>query len=270
MKIASELFKSKYIFSFGLISARLLSFFSFNKSTNDVPLDALKGLSDNGFFVIENFLSKSDCEKLINIFDESESKATVVGSDRRIFGIENLSYDHKLIFSDSKVLFDIGEAHLNKKQILTTTLAAKLYPSNGADGSGGGWHRDSMLPQFKAICYLTDVELENGPFEYIPESHKLFNKIKYELRSKIRKVANNPRYSEQQIEEYCKLFKTGKHTFCAKRGTVILCNTSGLHRGSPMDKGLRYAVTNYYKSLSLISKSKSSSVYTLINKEDKK
>lgn len=267
MKVLNELFKGKYAFSFGLISAQILSSIRSKKPKNE---SALKALSENGFFVIEDFLCATDCEKLIKIFDQNEQESTAIGSDRRIFGIENISNFHRLIFSDSKMLFDIGKDHLNKEQVLTTTLAAKLYPSKGGAGSGGGWHRDSMLPQFKAICYLTDVEFSNGPFEYIPKSHKLLNKLKYELRSKLRKIANNPRYTEEQIEEYCKILKVEKHTFCAKKGTVILCNTSGLHRGRPMEEGLRYAVTNYYKSLSFISKSNSSSIYNLIKRANKK
>ena len=39
-------------------------------------------------------------------------------------------------------------------------------------GSGGSWHRDSYLRQFKSLIYLNDVTDENGPFQVLTDSHK--------------------------------------------------------------------------------------------------
>ena len=36
------------------------------------------------------------------------------------------------------------------------------------------------------------------------------------------------------------------HTFTAKAGTLILFDSSTIHRGAPITAGTRYALTNYY------------------------
>src|SRR5947209_6886966 len=45
--------------------------------------------------------------------------------------------------------------------VMVNEVDARTCPS----GSGGGWHRDALLRQFKAFVYLTNVEtLSQGPF----------------------------------------------------------------------------------------------------------
>ena len=36
-------------------------------------------------------------------------------------------------------------------------------------------------------------------------------------------------------------------TFCKKRGTAIIFDGTGIHRGKPINQGKRYAITNYYR-----------------------
>ena len=49
------------------------------------------------------------------------------------------------------------------------------YILNGK-GSGNGWHRDELFYKYrytKAMIYLNDVNLNNGPFQYLEKSHKI-------------------------------------------------------------------------------------------------
>ncbi|PWY56595.1 hypothetical protein DGG96_05580 [Legionella qingyii] len=237
--------RTAFFHSFALIFAHSIA----KIGKNPFSEKALVGeIRENGYAVLDSFLPADICDRLITIFNSLESTAQIIDNDRRIFSIQKMSADHRHLFSDSAFLKIIGEQYIKTPQLLTTTMAAKIYSDAKAFGSGGGWHRDSFLSQFKAICYLSDVSELNGPFEYITGSHKLRNKILFELRSKTRKHANNPRYDQENIDEYLQIMDVSPKVFLAPKGTVILCDTSGLHRGQPIIDGVRYAITNYYAS----------------------
>src|SRR5947208_506487 len=72
-----------------------------------------------------------------------------------------------------KTNIDASYAELRKRRGNIDTILAKVIdaiPEN--NGSGDGWHRDGHSFQFKSILYLSDVNDTNGPFEFLPGSHK--------------------------------------------------------------------------------------------------
>ena len=73
--------------------------------------------------------------------------------------------------------------------------------------------------------------------EWVEEHLSLFNK---------KQKASYPRFSEDEISEIVSHMDTEVTSYTAKKGTVILADVRGLHRGMPIEEGLRYAVTNYY------------------------
>ncbi|MDB4016221.1 hypothetical protein N9483_07685 [Flavobacteriaceae bacterium] len=128
-----------------------------------------------------------------------------------------------------------------------TYMLNKITAGEGNLGSGEGWHRDSPIsPQYKAILYLTDVSDSNGPFQYMSKTNSFENIIKIAkiLKSKI----SDYRYSNNNID---KLLDNGFDikTFKAKKGTLILADTRGIHRGKIIEKNYRVALTryNFYK-----------------------
>ena len=132
-------------------------------------------------------------------------------------------------------------------------LAAKLVFKENNKGSGGGWHRDSVnMNEFKAILYLSDVKEANGPFTYLLGSHNDQNVV-----DSIRDCGvkyNQLRLSENEVSIIENKFKLKKTTFTAKAGTLILVDTRGIHIGSPIKEGTRYALTNYYSPLAIYDK----------------
>lgn len=245
MMSLDNVLSNKYMHSAGLIAAYFLALFRFKTSVDPKLLSAM---NIDGYCILPDFFSENICNMLVECFDEREPLATVFDNDRRIFGMEKISDLHQHLFADSVYLKSIGDAHVGAPQILIATMAAKLYAAPDKLGSGGGWHRDSFLPQYKAICYLTDVSEKNGPFEYVPGSHRLIPKVNFGLKAVTRDCANSTRYTQESIDEYCRTMGVESKFFVAKKGTVILCDTSGLHRGRPIMEGIRYALTNYYKS----------------------
>ncbi|HST24917.1 MAG TPA: phytanoyl-CoA dioxygenase family protein [Gaiellaceae bacterium] len=88
------------------------------------------------------------------------------------------------------------------------------------------WHRDfddSHL--LKAFLYLSDVDATSGPFEYVPGSHPGGPYAGVHPWAPM----GVGRISEPELAKFVSADEV--KTFTAPRGSLILCNTSGLHRG---------------------------------------
>jgi len=88
------------------------------------------------------------------------------------------------------------------------------------------WHRDfNDRLLLKAFVYLNDVDADSGPFEYVPRSFP-----GGELGDLWPWWPGYDGYPPG--EEFAKRMEGVRvETFTAPRGTLILCNTSGFHRG---------------------------------------
>ena len=56
----------------------------------------------------------------------------------------------------------------------------------------------------------------------------------------------NVRYSEKFVNSVLHETSLKSKRFTGKQGTVILFDSRGIHRGSPIINGKRYALTNYF------------------------
>jgi Phytanoyl-CoA dioxygenase (PhyH) len=88
------------------------------------------------------------------------------------------------------------------------------------------WHRDfNDRHLLKAFLYLSDVDEQSGPFEYVPGSQP---GGRYADVHPWAPMAIG-RISDRELAKYVQT--DGVRTFTAPKGTIIFCNTSGLHRG---------------------------------------
>ncbi|CAN5152162.1 hypothetical protein BH20ACT13_BH20ACT13_21860 [soil metagenome] len=105
------------------------------------------------------------------------------------------------------------------------------------------WHRDfDDKHLLKAFLYLRDVDEGAGPFEYVPESHP---GGRFEGVSPWRPMGNG-RVPEDEVARAVPTEQI--RTFIASRGTIIFCNTSGLHRGGFATEKPRILATATYCS----------------------
>ena len=125
------------------------------------------------------------------------------------------------------------------------TMANRVTFSSSNNGSGNGWHKDAYRKQFKSLLYLNNVDKNNGPFQLLKRSNKIFNLIKVAI--KLQKTYPDTRFSENEIEKISR--SENVTTLEGRRGTLILFDPSLTHRGSPLKSSKRYALTNYYESL---------------------
>jgi hypothetical protein len=213
--------------------------------------EIFKALKTKGIYVIPNFFSASQCAELRDEIDrliqkhENKIWSDVLGADRRIFGAEEVSDGFNQYFNNQFIRDVILEFERGDK-IKGFTMAARLDYKPGNLGSGNGWHRDSAhYSQTKSILYLSNASLENGPFEYIVGSQ---TPCAY-MRGLLKKSygLEQFRFTEEEITRYLNDFPEYKaEKFPASEGTLIFADTRGIHRGSPIQKGTRYAATNYF------------------------
>ncbi|WP_434049423.1 phytanoyl-CoA dioxygenase family protein [Marinobacter salarius] len=198
---------------------------------------------DKGIFIKKSLIDKKSAEILKLAIDEILEKDVLVWesgdhSDARIYGFES-------VFDFSKVDLDIdsirryGETYLGNKLRYFIAVAGRLTAVDGNLGSGGGWHRDSPFRhQFKVIIYLSDVKSDRGPFQYILESHKFKEKVRFSGLG-----SDATRFSEDFVNglpiKKC-------HEVTGSIGDAIFVDTKGIHRGKPIKSGSRYAITFYF------------------------
>jgi len=215
---------------------------------NDEERNLLTTIKNQGFIVIPDFFSKSECESCITDMDWMyENKSQFIHktdySDLRIFGAEHLS-ETIMKFATHPLLNSLARHYNAVPTSCGFTLAGKITATGHHYGSGGPWHRDSYFRQFKSLMYLTDVDENHGPFQVISESHK---QDRISSDSKTAKLdPMQCQFSQDVIDKIVSSEPERQQTLTAKAGTVVLVDTSCIHRGLPLNEGTRYALTNYF------------------------
>lgn len=98
------------------------------------------------------------------------------------------------------------------------------------------WHRDPEdVRLVKVFLYFTDVDENSGPLEYIPESRQ-GGKLAHLWR--FASGAGVGGYPDQQKVEAA-VARTDRVVAVGRRGTVVFCDTTGLHRGGKLHDGTR-------------------------------
>lgn len=206
-------------------------------------------IEGRGFSAIKNFISKSDCERLRNILMKqlAENLDLLHPSTRydlRLHGVEYVDATF-MDFSKNPLLEKIASTYLKRPVRTAFTLGASLQAVEGNPGSGGGWHRDSLTHQFKAMLYLTDVSPENGPFQILESSHHLWQTIKDNRAAQL--PYGQVRMTQEQVDEVLENSSHERlHTLSFPAGTLLIFDSSAIHRGCPIKAGTRLALTNYY------------------------
>lgn len=217
-------------------------------------VEILKILDKQGIYVLQNFISSERADELAYKIEKCfEANPDLVkkesnGFDERIYGAD-LFTDFEFVEFNEITEYYAKKFYFSRK-LNSFSLLGRIHSGIGNLGSGSGWHRDSPIThQFKGIVYLTDVDEANGPFQYIEESHKLININKVLGRLKVESTKR--RFTDLEVDN---LISEGiipsYKSYLGKKGTLILVNTRGLHRGAPITNGSRTAITRYFSTKS--------------------
>ena len=221
-----------------------------NYDLNKNDKDLLIELKKKGYKIIENFLSKQECESIVNEIDKfcknrSDEVTLLGGFDKRIYGFNYASKKVNKILNNQRLINILGKYADSKKLTFSYTLGQKTEFAKNNTGSGLGWHIDHTVLKYpKAMIYLEDVDENNGPFQYIEGTNNFINKILIRLKNNF--DFGKGKFTNDQVAEIIKKNNYNLKTFCKKAGTLILFDGNGIHRGSPLNFNKRYSLTNYY------------------------
>ena len=208
-------------------------------------------LKKYGICILQNWYNDMELSQINGEFERvmRERKGNIqildtegCSNDERIFYVERYSNIIRDIFSNNKYFEDIARSYnsnLNKK-----TLINRLqYEAGRIKNSGAGWHRDNHTCQFKTIMYLTDVGIQNGNFQFLTNSS-----YRHIGKPQPRTVSYDTRFSDDVIDGILKSDKNtvNKVDILGKAGTIILADTTYIHRGNIIQRGIRKAITQYY------------------------
>ena len=206
----------------------------------------LEKINKHGFVIIPDFFDANLCKSCIddmNSMFENHPEFLQKNEDLRIFGAEELSENIKK-FSNQELLNNLANAYNGVPTVCGFTLAGKINDSSQEYGSGGPWHRDSYFRQFKSMIYLNDVDEKNGPFQLITDSH--IPKIKIVDKKKFKLDEMQSLFNQNIVDKILDDDPDRLKTITGKAGTLLLLDTSIIHRGMPVKSGTRYALTNYF------------------------
>ncbi|HKC65756.1 MAG TPA: phytanoyl-CoA dioxygenase family protein [Pyrinomonadaceae bacterium] len=214
-------------------------------------------LFKDGIIVIENFLSAEKCEyykKRILDFSSQYSQSINLPNGTKIMyrsgdhggdaGMIDIKHIDRSI-PELSAIIEEGEQFIPSMNYAARTdfafISLNAYVNSGIKHTRD-FHIDDISPiTYKAFIYLTDVDDESyGPYTFIKGSQRFNPQIYISL---FRNVFN----SKSEWGEIAYYNKHKMWKVLGKKGTLILSDQSGIHRGLPQQEGkVRVAlVLNY-------------------------
>lgn len=173
------------------------------------------------------------------LFNKDKPEATMYAFDLKdLFGCSQIQE----IMADLSILA-VMQAYMKSKVYLdNVSLAWSTAYKEIADISAAQlFHFDmERIKWLKIFIYLTDVDADNGPHVFVEGSHR---------RGGIPKTFLKKGYTRLTDEEVIQAFGQEKLiTFVGARGTIIIEDTRGLHKGMHLAKGQRLMLQLQYSN----------------------
>lgn len=215
-------------------------------------------MADRGMYFFGNRISTNDCSYLRGRMDElaegDDVEVNYGGSEHRIWQAHKkdaaFAEFEKLSNSIIPKLYDRPSPAHNVLAIRNHTVPPT------AERMTTRWHLDSFRKQLKLFAFLTDVTEKDGPLEVIPYTHNISFKLRasipmgyYRLRDMHKYLQGRRSWQSIHDDKVTNLARKGFETkkITVPAGTLMLIDTSALHRASPCLDGERYAVTVYHR-----------------------
>ena len=228
----------------------------------------MKCMKENGVCMIKNYITENICEKIrsecsersevpedINFEDGSYRrydvyKDTGAAANKRVYHTDCFSPDLMNFKIDSDIS-EICKDYYNKGPY---SVHVQIYERHQYhEIPVRSFHIDTFeTSTFKAMLYLSDVTIDDGPNSYIIGTHDnddLRKKKEFEWGPK---KSENLEYLKPHptnfVKEELGSLINNWVKFVAKKGTLILFDTWGVHCGlSPSRTGDRHVIVNYYR-----------------------
>lgn len=206
------------------------------------PRKLRKAFHQNGFMVVENFLSNEDLQKI-----RSEVKSHT-GETRQM--LQGDTATQRFLLDQHNLEGKPSLRELTESRRLQNLLrygAAKLTPPllyiqrirNGIRETGTdpqkNMHADTFHPTMKAWLFLEDVTEAKGPFTYVQGSNRMtWQRLKWEYRRALVARSRPDGYSEKGSfrateQDLAEMGLPNPEGLTLKSGTLVIANTNGFH-----------------------------------------
>jgi len=147
----------------------------------------------------------------------------------------------------SKEILEFATSYLRYIPQLNDVMIEKTVPvGNSSARQSQNWHRDPQEKRtLKIFLYLNEVKMTSGPFIYIKGSSPT-SKGKYSKLAP--QVLPGGSYPEEKMINQ-NVNKSDLVTAIGSPGTIIFCDTAGLHRGGLATNDERIMATAFYPSI---------------------
>jgi len=192
----------------------------------------------------KKFAKRDDYLALAKLIEEGKIKCNNVyhqeDGDIRYWGLDINS--NELLEKLSNLAKELYFKQIGTAPVSVVGMYNTIEQSRSPNGSGGGWHRDSVHAQFKLFVLLSDVtEIANGAFVVYPQTSRLWFKV---LALPLALLGIKRRYNKYLVRPLDWLGFEKKY-FIGEVGSTAFCDTSAIHRGSPIKTGCRQMLTFY-------------------------
>ena len=229
---------------------------------NSDTTETVKSLKKNGYSIEENFLSENECNSILKFC--TDSKLDIRPSENENWENDLISIDfdfnnfkavmyelpkNKVLMNKkicniifSKKILSICQEYFDSEPIFDhASLSISTSYSKSPDSKAAQlFHFDLDRPKWlKFLIYITDVSFENGPHVFVEGTHK-DKGIEKSLLSR-----GYERLNDEIIKE---IYNDSVKTFNKKKGTLIVEDTRGLHKGDIVKSGYRCLLNIQFNS----------------------
>ena len=247
-----------------------IKLFSFKKSLGYYSRmkDALVGLKKNGYCRLEKYYTNEEVDDLhnecIGILDKSEDifskDETIRDSLERVEGEIKIKHIHRIsnklkVYTNEFFFTLISFFFCGKPRIPTVffnlihdgSFEHKSVPGKSKVRIGGQWHYDQLDHILKCFVLLDDITPETGGATSIVNgSRKKFRHITNEKEKGDYATDEEINERETELKKLNIITDTNVKNLYGKKGDVFFIDTSNLHRGSPLIKGVKRCLWLYF------------------------
>lgn len=225
-----------------LVKARILVRLRWWMLSPLLAKDRRREFHENGFLVIDGFLSSDQVNELRNeVKTHSGDLRQMIQGDTATqrFLLDGLNLAGKPALSDTVS----NKSFLNPLRYGAASLMPPLLYiqriRNGHRDAGAdpqkNMHSDTFHPTMKAWLFLEDVPAEHGPFTYVRGSNRLtWKRLKWEYRRSLTAKSKPDGYSEKgsfraTADDLQEMELPSPEGLTVKAGTFVVANTNGFH-----------------------------------------
>lgn len=225
-------------------------------ATTQLIQEAGDALSKQGVLLKPGVASEEFCQRICAFMDAHQADARTQfnygGSEMRIWDSERR---HPLLAAFTSECNALVSGIRARDQEAYTLLAIRNRPVPPGDNplTRGRWHIDSLSQQTKVFLFLTETTDSTGPFEFVPSTHRPSFKARMVMQGRYLSLSDvwtgDRAYSQLEDEWVSRVIKPARPAVAVKcqPGTLMVIDTSAVHRARPCVEGARYALTAYYR-----------------------